>query len=77
MCDLPVSHHTTRKQPTTEQSAGSLSHGENQVPWNCFQLNERDKTNTYDEDVRILPNKITSLNQYIAKYVSNCRGLMD
>lgn len=31
MCALPVTQHTTEKQPMTPQSAGSLNPGENQV----------------------------------------------
>lgn len=29
MCALPVTHHTTEKQPVTPPSAGSLNPGEN------------------------------------------------
>lgn len=48
MCALSFSHHKT--QSVTHQRAGSLSHGGNRDIWSSFQLNEGDKTNTYDED---------------------------
>ena len=58
---LPVGHHTTQKKPGTQQSAGSLSQGKNQVP----EFNGRDRANTNEEDRERFQKKKLSLNEHV------------
>lgn len=73
MCALSCRHHETQTRSMTQQPAGSPKHGDDQVSWSSFQLNEGDEASAYGEDARILLNK----NKFKSIYVRKCRGLVE